>query len=56
MKAAERNQARKAKEAAAAEKLAGQRELAEAEQRRAATEGARAQEAIDTAVANAMAN
>jgi len=30
--------------------------LAEAEQRRAATEGARAQEAIDTAVANAMAN
>lgn len=56
MKAAKTEQDRKAREAAAAEKLAGERETAEAESRRAATEGARAASAINIAVANAMAS
>jgi hypothetical protein len=56
MRIAKKEQARKAKEAAEKAKLESERELQEAEARRAATEGARAQEAIDTAVANALAN
>ena len=55
MKIAKKEQARKAKEAAAAAELQAQQELAEAEARRAATEAARAAEAINNAVANAMA-
>jgi hypothetical protein len=55
MKIAKKEQARKAKEAAAAAELQAQQELAEVEARRAATEAARAAEAINNAVANAMA-
>jgi hypothetical protein len=55
MKIAKKEQARKAKEAAEAAELQSQQELAEAESRRAAMEAARAAEAINNAVANAMA-